>query len=146
MSQNKIFTTANQALEVQVYDLLKPDGSPQLYNTLSGLPIGTGDNSVTGELGLKVIIVGQRAANGSNGVQAAGPAKGLIAITPDDDNDITPGVGAIMTTDGGDIAITDNDGNDTLIEDILPGMIIPVQATRIKATGTTATKIYALFH
>lgn len=58
--QNKIFTTLNQPLEVSFYSLEKPDGAPQLYSTLNGVPLGTSDNSSEGELGAKVISIGAR--------------------------------------------------------------------------------------
>lgn len=55
---NKILTSLNQALGVQLYNLTKPDGEPQLSDSLSGLPLGTSDGSSTGELAVKVMMVG----------------------------------------------------------------------------------------
>lgn len=54
--QNKIFTTANQPLGVQMYSL--GGATPQTFSTLEGLPLGTADNSGTGEIGVKVINIG----------------------------------------------------------------------------------------
>lgn len=56
--QNKIFTTLNQPLQVQMYNLNTPLGAPQLFSTLDGVPLGTVNNAADGELGAKVIIIG----------------------------------------------------------------------------------------
>ncbi len=56
---NKILTSLNQALAVQIYSLVDSAGNPVESSTLSGLPLGTSDGSSTGELGLKVILLNQ---------------------------------------------------------------------------------------
>lgn len=58
--QNKVFTTLNQPLGAQIYSISGPDGDPQPIFVLEGFPLGTHDNSETGELGGKVIVIATR--------------------------------------------------------------------------------------
>ena len=51
---------------------------------------------------------------------------------------------AIYVGVGGDITITCN-GTDVLYKNAASGSIIPVQATQVKASKTTATNLIALF-
>lgn len=65
MTNNPILTTLNQPLTVNyLYDA---QGNPQIFTTLSGLPLGTAGNSIDSELGVKVIIVSNRADTDASG-------------------------------------------------------------------------------
>jgi hypothetical protein len=61
---NKIFTTLNEPLGVQIYSLVTQGGEPLEQTTLEGLPLGTVGNVSDGELAAKVIIVENRGAVG----------------------------------------------------------------------------------
>lgn len=149
--QHKFFTTQNQPLSVLIYSLPSvandPTSPPIAYTTLDGLPLGTSDNSQDGEAGVKVIVIGQRPATGveGNGLVDSGPAENIVLVVPDDDNDLPHRSRGLQVNDAGDIKFTDAGGNETLVEDIVPGSILPYQVTRVWETGTTCTKIYNLY-
>ncbi len=68
------------------------------------------------------------------------------AITPNDSTDLEFGAcRAIRVGGAGDVSIVDLTGTTVIIPSVLAGETLPVQATRINATGTTATLINALF-
>lgn len=140
MQQNKIFTAGNQPLNVQFYSLLKPGGAPQTFSTLEGVPLGTSDGSSTGELATKVVVVGSRGSSPNSS------ATGIVAVTPDDDNDIPANsqVRGLYVGSGGDISVVMSDGSTGIFSAVPTGMILPAQITRVLATGTTATDILAL--
>lgn len=79
------------------------------------------------------------------------PGYGSAAVTPDDDNDLAhPTVGSIgyarslYVTGAGDVAFTGVDGEDDTWT-VAAGTVIPVAVSRVKATGTTATGIKAIW-
>lgn len=148
-NQNKILTTLNQPLKAQLYALPIPqgEGANTLYDTISGLPVGTSDNSESGEIAVKVVIVGQRPATGAegNGISNSGPAANVVEVTPDDSNDLPHQSRGLLINDAGDIKITDINDNTTTIEDVVPGSILPIQVARVWATGTTCALIYNLY-
>lgn len=75
----------------------------------------------------------------------SGPSQRCAAITPDNSNDLPGGAPrAIQVGQGGNITCT-IDGVDVLFENIPTGDRLPVCPTRVKATGTTATKLIALY-
>lgn len=55
---NPILTTANQPLPTEVMMSNSITNAPVKQNTLDGVPLGTSDNSGTGEVGAKVIVIG----------------------------------------------------------------------------------------
>ena len=70
---------------------------------------------------------------------------GAKAVTPDDTNDLDPPAKAIYVGGAGDLTIIDGDGNTRTTNNIVAGSTVEVKATRVLATGTTATEITALF-
>lgn len=78
----------------------------------------------------------------SKGVAIDSPAVGAFAITPSNDTDLTVAIRAI--TIGGDAGtvsyISSRDGQ-TYTTGTLPAGSYPLLASRIRATGTTATGI-----
>ncbi len=66
------------------------------------------------------------------------------AITPDDDADI--GVTSAIYVGGtGNLKVTLRSGAAVTFVDIAAGSIVPLYATRVWATGTTATELLALY-
>lgn len=73
------------------------------------------------------------------------PARRSKAVTPSDTVDlpfITRGIR--VGTTAGDVRVTTVDGDDDVIPNVQIGETVPVMATRIWATNTTATGITAL--
>lgn len=67
-----------------------------------------------------------------------------VPVTPSDGADVISGQAVFITCKGaaGDVVITTVDGNDRTYP-IAVGEVLPVGVTRVKATGTTATTIWA---
>lgn len=110
-NQNKILTTLNQPLNVEVYSLVKPDGDPQTYSTLDGIPLGTDNNAEDGELGLKVIIIADRtsAAVAAGGIATEDAPTYLEgnteALSLDLNGNLRVAISAPVQLDAGDIEI-----------------------------------------
>jgi len=67
------------------------------------------------------------------------PARGAFAITPDDNNDLVSAIRQItIGTAAGTVSFVDGEGA-THTTGPLPVGTYPLQAHRIRATGTTAT-------
>lgn len=91
----------------------------------------------------------------TQGLPTDGPDFDGYTVTPSDSADLTNGIcKAIYCTVAGNVAFQlvrkDTTGNVTLIGSttllsVAAGEIIPLVASRIFATGTTATGIYALY-
>jgi hypothetical protein len=79
-----------------------------------------------------------------SGAPALGYAN-TAAVTPDDDNDLNDTTRALYIGGAGNVTIIDANGNTTTFEAVPVGMILPVRASRVMATGTTATNIVALW-
>ena len=71
---------------------------------------------------------------------AVGPAIRAFAITPADGSDLTDDIRAVTLNGGGTLSYVGWDGA-TYTTAALPAGTYPVQARRIRATGTTATGI-----
>lgn len=74
---------------------------------------------------------------------ASQPAAGVIAVTPSDST-ILKSVRGLYVGGAGNVAVTMPDGSTATFQSVPAGAILPVQATQVKATGTTATNIVAL--
>jgi len=72
------------------------------------------------------------------------PAVFLDAITPNDGADLTDAVRAIYV--GGDGTLTVDTANSTQVtlNVVIGGSILPIQVTKVWATGTTATGLVGL--
>jgi len=81
------------------------------------------------------------------GIQTSTHSSGAVRnITPNDSTDLPLGVcRAIRVGGAGDLSVVDLTGETVVIPSVLAGETLPVEATRISATGTTATLITALF-
>lgn len=73
-----------------------------------------------------------------------GPAKELVSITPDDDNDISGGpVRSIWVGGAGDLAIKDLKGTSVTLVGVQAGSMLPVYASRV-LEASTATSIVGM--
>lgn len=66
------------------------------------------------------------------------PASDVFPIAPDDDNDLAVATRAIRADTGGDVVLITMAGNERTCK-FADGETRTVRATRVKATGTTAT-------
>lgn len=74
-----------------------------------------------------------------------GPAKGAYALTPSDNQDIGMGIcRSLYVGVTGDITLDTEESNAVLFKAVPVG-ILPVRVKRVRATGTTATNIVALY-
>lgn len=72
------------------------------------------------------------------------PAGGAFAVTPDNETALA-GVRALYIGGAGDVAVvTPNRSAAVVFTGVAAGTILPVRATRVNSTNTTATAIVAL--
>lgn len=80
-----------------------------------------------------------------SGYDRSGPASRAVAITPDDSNDLADRARGIYVGGTGDVSvILAEDSTAVLFVGLAAGVVHPISAIRIRATGTTATSIVAL--
>lgn len=72
------------------------------------------------------------------------PATDAFAIAPNDGADFARPARAIYVGSGGDLALVTMAGSQVLFSSLNAGTILPVSATRVRATGTTATGLVGL--
>jgi hypothetical protein len=74
-----------------------------------------------------------------------GPALGLAAVTPDDAADLPRGVCRSLYVAGAGVVVLDDMGGETV--ELISGatQYHPIHVRRVRATGTTATGIVALY-
>lgn len=77
-------------------------------------------------------------------VQLVSPASHLATITPDDNTDLPNSTRGINVDSAGVVHLTTVDG-DTGTVFVAAGIVFPVRARRVFATGTTATGIKGLW-
>ncbi len=73
------------------------------------------------------------------------PARGGTPVTPNDTTDLSQVSRALYVGQGGDISLTLADGDTLVFEAVPSGSILPVRASIVRATGTTAAAIIALW-
>lgn len=73
------------------------------------------------------------------------PAVNGAAVTPNDTTPLATTPRALYIGGAGDVAVTTLAGANLTFVGVLPGTVLPVRVTRVKATGTTATSILALW-
>lgn len=74
------------------------------------------------------------------------PAQGYAAVTPHDTNPLpVAGARGLYVGVGGDISLISPQGDTVLFKGVPTGAILPVAANVVRATGTTATDIVALY-
>jgi len=77
--------------------------------------------------------------------QLSDPGSGHFSITPSDSTDFTNVTRGIYVGVGGDIVIVAKEGGALTYKNALAGTIIPVRATRVNSTSTTATNLIGIF-
>lgn len=73
------------------------------------------------------------------------PAAGGAAITPHDSNELATWSRGIYVGTGGNIAVTMANGVDVTFTAVPQGVILPIRTKIVKATGTTASNLIALY-
>lgn len=73
------------------------------------------------------------------------PARNAAAVTPNDSTDLTTTARALWVGGAGDVSVITAGGDTVTLEGAAAGGIIPVCVSRVRATGTTATDIVALW-
>jgi hypothetical protein len=74
----------------------------------------------------------------------SGPVQGGFDIVPADGADLPEVTRGLMVTSAGDLAVVLKNGDAITLPGLTPGVIYPVRATRVEATGTTATGVKGL--
>ena len=74
------------------------------------------------------------------------PAEYAAAVTLSDSTVLTPTPRALYIGSGGDVVVTmAADGTDVTFSNVPTGTKLPVRVSKVKATGTTASSIVALY-
>ena len=73
------------------------------------------------------------------------PASRISNIIPDDAVDLEYVARAIYIGTGGNICVVTSSGDEVIFKNVPSGSILPVRASRIKATGTSAADLVMLF-
>ena len=71
------------------------------------------------------------------------PSRG-VAITPNNGTDLSYPIRGLMVTGAGDVSVVTTDGDTVTLPSLQPGVQYAIRATRVRATGTTATGIVGL--
>ena len=72
------------------------------------------------------------------------PVQGGFDVSPSDSADLAQVTRALMVSAGGDVTVTLKNGDQLTLPGLTPGVIYPVRASRVWATGTTATGVKGL--
>jgi len=73
------------------------------------------------------------------------PFRRGAAVTPHDTNTLNPVTDALYVGGAGNVVVTGIDGADYTLTGALAGHVYNVAVTRVKATGTTAGNLVALY-
>lgn len=73
------------------------------------------------------------------------PARGGAQITPDDGASLPQVTRAVYIGQGGDVSVTLADGDTIVLEGVPAGSLLPIRASAVQATGTSAGGIVALW-
>lgn len=75
-----------------------------------------------------------------------GTAQKAVSVTPNDTTNLSGGATKGIYIGGtGNISVTMADGTDVVFTALSSGMIHPISVLKVKATGTTATNIVAVY-
>ncbi|MDF2902421.1 MAG: hypothetical protein K0S25_59 [Bacillus sp. (in: firmicutes)] len=79
-----------------------------------------------------------------NPLQVQSNATQAVAVVPNDATILTATKGLYIGISG-DVVVTMANGQDATFKSLAVGMIHPISVTKVKATGTTATNILAVY-
>lgn len=74
-----------------------------------------------------------------------GPADNFAAITKSDSVDLAIMTRAVYVGTGGDVVALDRDGTVVTFKNVPSGSILPIRATRINSTNTTAADLVGMW-
>lgn len=75
---------------------------------------------------------------------ASSPAIDAFTVTPDDAADLPTVARGLYVGASGDVSLVTLAGTTVLFRAVPAGAVLPCSATRVRATGTTATHLVAL--
>jgi hypothetical protein len=81
----------------------------------------------------------------SHQVGLTSPANGGVAVTPSDSADLTDTTRALYVGGDGNVSVIMRGGQTVTFTGMKAGVIYPLRVNRVRATGTTATGIVALY-
>jgi len=73
------------------------------------------------------------------------PPEHGVAVAPDDAADLAAVTRALWVGGGGDLAVRMQDGTALVLGGVPGGTLLPIRVARVRATGTTATRIVGLW-
>ena len=73
------------------------------------------------------------------------PAAYAVAVTPDDDTDLTTYARSLYVGTGGNVRVITSGGNTVTFTSVPNGSVLPVRVKRVLSTSTTASNIVALY-
>jgi hypothetical protein len=79
------------------------------------------------------------------GVGWTAPAYDAASVTASDSADLAKPTRAIYIGGAGSVKVDTEGGNAVTFQGIASGSLLPIRATRVYSTGTTATNIVALY-
>ncbi|MEV5054677.1 hypothetical protein MRBLRH13_000258 [Agrobacterium radiobacter] len=78
-------------------------------------------------------------------ISQVGPARNAVAVTPSDSADLSTVPRAVCVAADGNVAMVMSGNGQEVTIAMVAGTLYPLAPTRIKATGTTATGIVAVW-
>lgn len=73
------------------------------------------------------------------------PASRAVAVTPSDSVDLVAASRGIWVGTGGNLAVITAGGDTVTVPNVQDGTLVPIRASRVLATGTTATGLVAMW-
>lgn len=74
-----------------------------------------------------------------------GPAADAAAVTPSDTTDLATSSRFLYVGGAGDVIVTTTGGETVTFKAVPVGTVLPVRASRVLATGTTATNLVSMW-
>lgn len=81
----------------------------------------------------------------NNGATLISPAEGAAAVTPHDTTALGNVTRAIYVGGAGDVEVITKGGDTVVFSSVPAGTILPVRATHVKSSNTTASNILAMW-
>ena len=74
-----------------------------------------------------------------------GPIENGFSVTPADGSDMAQVSRALWVGGAGNLSVVTRGGDTITLVGVAAGTLLPIRATRVRSTGTTATNIHALY-